>query len=221
MNLRKFFLYLLIVSVAVSALLGIAAFVFGNFGEFETKVLFTTFCITVTSILGLACGAYLETGRARVLPIAGIVCAVISGVLWITLIWGGHEDGNIWVRLMMSITVLAGALALISLLSIARLDRRFIWSRYVACIAVSGVVAFIFYLIWLERDFAGDFIPRTFGVLGILIAAMTILTPIFHKLSNQIIGIAALDAEIAALESKLAELKSKRAELELTPENAT
>lgn len=210
MNFRKFFLYLLIVSVAVSALLGIAAFVFGNFGEFETKVLFTTFCITVTSILGLACGAYLETGRARLMPISGILCAVISGVLWIVLIWHGHQDGNVWVKMMMSVTVLAVAVALLSLLSIARLDRRFLWSRYVAHAAVWGLVGFVFYLIWLERDFDGDFIPRTFGVLGILIGAMTILTPIFHKLSNQLTGIDALDSEIAALEARLAELNARR-----------
>jgi len=57
MNIRKVFLYLLIASVAVSALIGIAVIIMGDFGEFEIRVLLTMLTITVTSILGLACGA--------------------------------------------------------------------------------------------------------------------------------------------------------------------
>ena len=52
MNLRKFFLYTLIISVVVSALLGIGVVLFGDFGYIEVRVLMTTFTITLTSILG-------------------------------------------------------------------------------------------------------------------------------------------------------------------------
>ena len=63
MNIKKLFLYLLIASVAVSSLVGIFVILFGNFGEFEVKVLLTTLTIMVTSILRLACGALLESNR--------------------------------------------------------------------------------------------------------------------------------------------------------------
>ena len=72
MNPRKLFLYTLIASVALCALIGIAVMLFGEFGEFETKVLLTTFTVAVTSILGLACGAYYESRHARMLPFTGI-----------------------------------------------------------------------------------------------------------------------------------------------------
>ena len=56
-NSKRAFLYLLVASVALSAIIGIAVLIFGNFGDFEIKVLLTTLTVTVTSILGLACGA--------------------------------------------------------------------------------------------------------------------------------------------------------------------
>jgi len=70
LNLKKFFLYLSIGSVALSAVIGIGVILLGNFGEFETKVLLTTMTVTITSILGLACGSYLETGRGKIVPLA-------------------------------------------------------------------------------------------------------------------------------------------------------
>jgi hypothetical protein len=81
MNARRLFLYILIASVVLSALIGIAVLLFGDFGEVEIRVLFTTLTITVTSVCGLACGAFLESGRGRVLPAAGIGLAVVSAVM--------------------------------------------------------------------------------------------------------------------------------------------
>ena len=72
MNLKRLFLYTLIASVAFSALMGIGVILLGNFGELEVRVLMTTLTITVTSIAGLACGAYYESGRGRYLPVVGI-----------------------------------------------------------------------------------------------------------------------------------------------------
>ena len=87
MNLKRIFLYLLIASVAASALIGIVVILLGNFGDHETKVLLTAGTVTMTSILGLACGAYLESGRGRVVPITGIVLALAAAVMWTLIIW--------------------------------------------------------------------------------------------------------------------------------------
>ncbi|MEO6050537.1 MAG: hypothetical protein ABIP78_04305 [Pyrinomonadaceae bacterium] len=70
MNLKRLFLYTLIASVAFSAIVGIGVVLFGNFGELEIRVMFSTLTITVTTILGLACGAYLETKRGRIFRLA-------------------------------------------------------------------------------------------------------------------------------------------------------
>src|SRR3982750_279411 len=116
LNLKKFFLYLLIASVAFSALLGIGVILFGNFGDFETRVLLTALTVTVTSILGLACGAYLETGSEKVLPACGISFAVLSAILWIIAIWGSSNQGEFFVKTLMSVTLFAAACSHLSLL---------------------------------------------------------------------------------------------------------
>jgi hypothetical protein len=128
-NTKRAFLYLLIASVAMSAAIGIVVLIFGNFGDFEIKVLLTTVTVTVTSILGLACGAYLESGRGRVIPIAGIIVAVISCIMWIYLVWYGTSHEAFYAQILMSMTLFSATCAHISLLSLATLDKRFIWSR--------------------------------------------------------------------------------------------
>ena len=86
-NLRRLFLYLLIGSVSLSALIGIGVLLFGDFGNFEVRVMMTTLTVTVTSILGLACGAYLETGRGRIMPIAGIAFSIAAAAMTAMIIW--------------------------------------------------------------------------------------------------------------------------------------
>lgn len=213
LNLKKFFLYLLIGSVALSAILGIGVILFGDFGEFEIKILLTTLTITITSILGLACGACLAAKRGKILPYAGIVFATVAAILFVIFTWNDFHDGEIPIKTAMSVLILAVACSHISLLSIANLDKKFLWSRYAVHIAVWTLSAFLLYLVWIEQDFNGDFIPRMLGVLSIVIAALTIVTPIFHKLSNQRPKTEDIDAEIEKLKARIAELETQRAEL--------
>ena len=52
MNLKRLFLYLLVGSVSLSALVAIGVILFGNFGNIEVRIVFTTLTVTVTSIFG-------------------------------------------------------------------------------------------------------------------------------------------------------------------------
>ncbi len=210
-NLKRAFLYLLIASVAVSALIGIVVILIGNFGEFETKVLLTTLTITATSILGLACGAYLETGRGKTLPTAGIILALISAVMWIILIWQMRNENDPYIKSLMSATLLAASCSHISLLSLARLERKFKWSRYAAHAAVWSLTAFLLYFIWTNGNIDEDLMGRVTGVLGIIIASLTVITPVFHKLSSSEPTVQEIDKEIADLKAKVDELEQKKA----------
>jgi hypothetical protein len=191
--------------------------VIGNFGDLESKILLTTMTITVTSILGLACGAYLETGRGRVMPLAGIVSAVISAAMWMLVIWAWQERNDTFVKTLMSITLIAASCSHLSLLSLARLDKRFIWSRYASHGAVWALSAIILYLIWMTPDGPNELLGRTMGVLGIIIGALTVVTPVFHKLSSHEPEIEAIDAEIEKLKERIDELQRKRIELDTNP----
>ncbi len=218
LNLKKFFLYLLIASVAFSALVGIGVILFGNdFGEFETKILLTALTVTVTSILGLACGAFLETKRGKILPISGIGLAIISAILLIILIWSGTIQNDYFVKTLLSVTLLSIACSHISLLSIARLEKKFIWSHYAAHVSVWTLTAILIVLIWGDFKSESDFVSRVIAVLAIVISALTIITPIFHWLSRQKSESEEIDTEIARLRARIEELEKQKAEI---PQNA-
>lgn len=211
MSIRRTFLYALIASVSVSALIGIGVLLLGNFGTLETRVLLTTLTVTVTSILGLACGAYFESGRGHALPLAGIVLSVVAAAFTILLVWDVGNGSTVFIKTTATITLLAISCAHLSLLSLARLDNRFAWSRLAAFVFIAALDAILLWLLWFEPEGSSDIVARTIGILSILIAAVTVVTPVFHKLSASDDEAAELDAEIEALRTKLAELESRRA----------
>ncbi|MBK9215204.1 MAG: hypothetical protein IPM59_06335 [Chloracidobacterium sp.] len=214
MNLRKAFLYTLIGSVAVSALIGIGVILLGNFGNLEVRILMTTLTITATSILGLACGAYYETGRGRVLPLAGIVLALAAAIMTFLIIWNVLDENESFIKSAGTILLASVACSHLSLLSLARLDKRFAWSRIAAFVTVWLLSALLAYLIWFEPDANNDLFARTIGVLSILVASVTVVTPVFHKLSAGEPTVADLDAQIEELRSRITELERQKAELD-------
>ena len=76
----------------------------------------------------------------------------------------------------------------LSLLSLARLEKRFMWSRYAVHAAVWSLTAFLLYFIWTNGGIDEDLMGRVSGVLGIIIASLTVATPVFHKLSGRTDG---------------------------------
>ena len=214
LNAKKLFLYLFLFSIGVSALVGIAILIFGNFGELEVRVLLTALTITVTSILGLACGAFLETGNGRLVPITGIVLAVVSGVMWMFVIWPEGNRGDTFVRSLLSITIIAAACAHVSLLSLARFEKRFSWVHTAAHATIWPLAATLVFLVWDSHWIGEEISGRVVGVISILVGAVTVMTPIFHWLSHAEPTAAAIDAEIEALRDKIAMLEKRRIEIE-------
>ena len=211
MNLRRTFVYVLIASVALSALIGIGVLLFGDFGTLEVRILMTTLTVTVTSIFGLACGACLESGRARILPLVGIALSVISAMMCFFIIWNVLDQNEIFIKSFLTSTILAAACSYMSLLLLARLDRRFSWTRIAAAVCIVLLSAIFLYILWFEPIGGSDLIYRVLGILGIVLASITVITPILHKLSTSRSNVAAIDKEIAELEAKLERLRAERA----------
>ena len=213
-NLRRVFLYLLIASVALSALFGIGVILFGDFGSLEVRVLLSSLTITAASILGLACGVYLEQRGNRLLPLAGIVLSIASAAMAFFIIWEVLDDSEPFINTFLSSLLLAAACSHLSLLLLAKLDKRFAWARVAAFVFVGLLAVLLVYLIWVQPPEPSDAVARTLGVLGILVASITVMTPVFHKLSDVDAGVEAIDAEIAKLRSKIEELEAERSRLE-------
>jgi hypothetical protein len=76
------------------------------------------------------------------------------------------------------------------------------------------------YLIWTEPDEPEQLIIRVIGVLSILIAAITVMTPVFHKLSAGDAEVAEIDAEIEKLKARIEQLEDKKANLAQTDADA-
>ena len=211
MNPKKVFLYMFIASVTLSALIGIGVILFGDFGDLEIRVLLTTLTITVTSIFGLACGAYLEKKKKVQLPVAGIILAVISASLWLIVVWGHRVPSEWYIKTTMTLTILAYASSHLSLLSLARLEKRFAWIRQAAHFLIWSLGGFAIFIVWAEpHDY--ELISRTMGVLAILVAVVTIVTPVFHKLSA-VETDADIEAEIEQLKLKIEELERTKAKI--------
>ena len=209
LNLRKIFLYLLIASVSASAVLGISVILFGNFGEIEGKIIGTTFTITCTSILGLTCGANIESKAGKLLPYSGIIFAIISAFILIFLIWFGNTNEEFYFRLVGSTILFAVALSHLSLVTLANLDKRFQWSMILLFVSVIGLVLVILGIIW-SNGTESELVGRAVGVLSIGVASLTVMIPIFHRLSDNLDSKLAINSEIEKLQTRISELEERR-----------
>ena len=209
LNLKKFFLYLLIASVSISAVLGIGVIVLGNFGETEGKIIGTTFVITCTSILGLACGVNLEAKRGKILPSIGIFFSIISAFIWSLMLWEVFRLEELYLRLSSSTTLLAVAFSHLSLITLAKLDQRFRWANILAYLSVGALTIILLLVIWSEGS-GSEFVVRTIGVLSVGVASLTVMIPIFHKLSDKLDSITAINIEIEKLQSRIDDLEQRR-----------
>ena len=224
LNLKKTFLYTLIASIAFSALLGIWAILSGDFGEFQARVLMTTLTVVATSILGLACGAFWESQKSsnsliKFIPIAGIVLTMVSALLTFALIWHIVSSQNELVYKTIAITGLfAFTLAQLSLLSLADLSPKFMWvltAVYLIALILASIVSI---LIIIEPRGESDFVMRFIGILGVVDAALTVMIPIFHRLSRGDFAvnqpeIEKIDAKIVKLKDELSRLEQQREEI--------
>lgn len=212
---KKAFLYSLIISVLLSAVLGIVAILSGDWSWFNIRILLTTVTVTGASICGLACGAYVSTKRGRALPLAGIGLALAGAAMVIGGIW--IEVGSEWYwKMAASLTVFAVACAHLSLLAMTRLAGRFQWSLVAAHVVIFGVASLIVFLILGESHSSGMF--RLLAVAAIVDAAITVLIPIFHWLSKRETAREpwrateeeSMEPEITSLKERLAELEMRR-----------
>ena len=80
-------LQLLLVSVAVSAAMGVYALLLGEFRETQGKLLATTVSISGASTFGLVSGIALERGRLGLVPWLGIAASAVCATLIVIGPW--------------------------------------------------------------------------------------------------------------------------------------
>jgi hypothetical protein len=178
-------MWFLICSVAVSSILGIIIVLAGTFSDLQIRIILTTLTISGASICALASGALWEKKRARFLSSSGAILAALAAVLVIAGIWTGAESSEFW-KFAASVSLLAVATAHVCLLALARLALQFAWTRIAASVAVYVLAGLFIYIIYFTPK--GDTGIRMVGATSIIVAALTILIPIFHRLSRGDLG---------------------------------
>ena len=170
----------LVVSVVLSAAFGIVAILSGRWGWYEERILVTTITISSASICALACAAVWEKKRTVELPLAGIVLTLTAATMVVAGVWVTVNAQTYW-KWTASIGVFAIFTSHLCLLSLARLSRGFFWVTPLSVLADYGLAGILSYQIF--TDSAGSFTVRALGVDSILVGSLSVLVPIFHRLS--------------------------------------
>jgi hypothetical protein len=221
-NLKRAFLYSLVMSVILAAVLGITLVLRNQWGEFEIRVILTTLTVAAASVGGLAC----DISRARkgwnLLPAAGLILTAIAVVLVLVGVWSDRQANWYW-KTTVCFSVFAIAAAHACLLSVARLPRRFSWVLMVAYQIIFGLATLIAaMIIW---DLGDQRMFQWIAAVSILDAGCSLLIPVLHRLGKtdpttpapltifDEKSLAVVDGEIVILKKRIAELEKLRDEI--------
>jgi hypothetical protein len=168
--LFRFFLLSTLVSLVVSALIGIVIFLMGEFGDTQVKLLLTTLAIGGFSLTGLANalrGGSLWFWALR--PIGGGV-SMIALLLVALQIWGLLADERATWQAIGTAATLAVTLAHLSLLGIFQPRTNLVFLWWAGAIAASiGLAAMVIVALYqVENALFREYYLRLLGVMAIL-----------------------------------------------------
>lgn len=204
----------LIVSVVLAAVLGMIAVLAGEFGDLQGRVLMTTLTVGVTSVLGLACGSYLDREPGNPIGRAGIGLSLLAAAMVLPIIWDFHAP-EIYVKALFSVVIFAVAAAHLCLLWLAELAPGHRWAQRGALTSIVAAIVLLLVVLWAELE--EESLWRALGVIAIADAAFTLMVPIFHRMSINVVGggdrLARIEAELSRLRERMGQLESERARL--------
>jgi hypothetical protein len=189
MGLRMAFLWSMIVSLSLTALLGIVALILPRVGPQE-EILGSTGVFAAFSLVAMLCAAVLERRRLARLMWVGIASSCAATVAWLVMIWfhrwlTGDVDDNV-IRAGGTFSVIAIGSALVGLLALPRFDQRgpdiVRWTTVGVAAVLGAYIAFLLWWFdWIDNYIDEDTLMRTLGVLSILAACGSVVTPILWK----------------------------------------
>ena len=186
MQLKRTFLLGVIGSLSFAALLGIWAFLFGNFGDTEFKIIMTTLTAALFCLTSLGATIIIERGRWRIAMILTFFLSALGLVIYLLVIWLEPSWRWEWMELvgktMGLVAVWSIALPHMGFLALAQLKHFAIWARRGAMLAsLLLALTFTFGIIFEPNDESWF---RLLGVFGILTALGTIVVPVLVKVAG-------------------------------------
>ena len=174
----------LVLSLAVSAVIGIVIILVGDFDETEIRILATAGTLAGFSILSLPSLFHLARGRYAYLTLAGIATSLTLFAMVLIIIWGEEGYSEWFGKTLGSVGVFAFATNHALLMLIASpakiLISLFQWATILIIVIVAGL---ILVAIWTEE--MPEMMMRLFGTLGVLDALGTITVPILIRATRR------------------------------------
>jgi len=171
---------MLLISLAASALMGVIALLDNDFGDTQGRLLYTSLATFGASSIILSCGLAWERGRLGLVPPGGIVSGLLGFGIVVYAIWWqpGFED-DVWARAFATEILIAVAATHLSLVSITDTGRQF---RPVTLAALGlNLLAVILSLSAIWTEDVGDGFWRAYGIVMLLLIAVTIARPILNR----------------------------------------
>jgi hypothetical protein len=182
-SLKQIFLRTLIVALVGSALVGIYAFLFGDFGETEAKILLTTLTISYFSVISLACAAAFEAKKGIILGLAGLAVSLLGFLGYVPGIWAEWFENEAYGKSMIILGIFAFSIAQTCLLALVPLQKPLRWCLYATGAIIFALALLISGMLVFESD--EEWLFRLTGVLGILDGCGTVLIPVLYKLRGK------------------------------------
>lgn len=185
MSIRTTFLWIMIASFAVTALVGIVVILLPDLIGRDEEVLLTALLLGLYSLPPLGCSIVIGRGRRVPFMWAGILASTLAWCLWVPMIWGnpynwdffGVDWDVVFFKTGFTLTFIALWVVHFGLIDMLRLDRHAFRTVRRATLIITGVLVWIGILtMWFEID--AEWLFRGIGVLGILTACGTVVTPI-------------------------------------------
>ena len=181
--LRRASLRVLLASLAISALMGIAGVLGGDFGDTQAKLLFTAIGTFGVSAIVLSCGLAWERNHLGMVPPAGIVCGLVGFVVVVYAIWWQPDfDNDFWLKAYFTEIMVAVAATHASLVSVSGVLRRFRWAVYMAY--GLNLLAIFLTLLAIWSEIGEDGFWKFYGIVIVLLIAVTIAVPILRRLED-------------------------------------
>jgi hypothetical protein len=186
---RKLSLQVFIGFLALTAAIAIVSVLSGSFGDFQIKVLVTTFSISAAAICSMACAAFVERRRGRLLGLSGIAASVGGALLVIIGVWA-EVDGDEYWKTTVTVTVVAVGLAHAFLLALPHLAASHRWVQAAAAVAIGVLSLMIVLAVWGEIEEEDYY--RFLAAVSIVVVLLTLTIPILMKLGRFQMGGAGL-----------------------------
>lgn len=180
--IRRVAVICIIVSLSITALIGIATLLGGDFGDVQGKIMMTTLVIGTFSVLALADLA-VAGRRFEWSGYVGILAAFVGLVMGLYLVWTELRPGEVFWKIFGITAVVAGSLAHANLLLLLGERRRPVvrTSLWITVGLIAVLAGMIIALVITDGDISGDAYFRVMGTVAILDVLGTIVVPVVSR----------------------------------------